>query len=59
MPKYKKLTNKQIETHLNQLYFYSERLHKLMTLYIEMKKDDKDFNEFVQEKYKEIQKTDK
>jgi len=47
-----KLTNKQIEHHLNQLYFLVERLIKVNTLYIEFNKHSEEFEKFVEKKNK-------
>ena len=54
-----KLTNKQIENHLNQLYFFDERIYKLFLMYIEMNDDMDNFTKFIEKKTKEEEKNSK
>lgn len=61
-----KLTNKQIEHHLNNLYHSGNitnqsinNIMKIVTFFIEYKGDTADFEKFLQEKVKKDEKKDK
>ena len=65
MAKRKKLTNKEIEGHLHTLYGSVQsqmdainRIMKVIHLYIDFKNDTKEFDVFLEEKFKKEEKTD-